>query len=354
VGQQFISQYEDPDERQKAYTTWYRVERPVLWPFQDYKFIDDEGIYTGMRSVHNPGKEGYRYDVIHPATGKPCKEPLMGYRYPKDTMDKLLEEDRILFGEDETKLIELKVYAKDYRAKLSSVFELDGRRGTNEIKSLFPESKRAFNFPKPTTLIQELIAFTTDPDSLILDSFAGSGTTMHAVMQLNREDGGNRRCIMVEMEEKIAREVTSERIRRVMQQDGAKDDEGFRYCTLGEPLFAADGTIRDSVKYGDLAHHIYFTETGKPLPPGNKAKSDKTPLLGTDGERTIYLLFNGIMGDKSVNGGNVLTRKTLDQCGGEKHDGLRTIYGEGCRLSAATLRRLGITFKQLPYDVKVA
>lgn len=173
---------------------------------------------------------------------------------------------------------------------------------------------------------------------------------MHAVMQLNREDGGNRRCIMVEMEEKIAKEVTSERIRRVMQQDGKRDDEGFRYCTLGDPLFAADGTIRVQVKYRDLAHHIYFTETGRPLP-----KITRGPKLGEDGERTIYLLFNGVMGDKSVDGGNILTRKTLEVCGGESADaGPRTIYGEGCRLSAATLRRLGVTFKQLPYDVKVS
>ena len=71
-----------------------------------------------MRSVHNPGKEGYRYDVIHPETGKACVEPMMGYRFPESSMRDLLAQGRILFGDDETKLIELKVYVKDYRAKL--------------------------------------------------------------------------------------------------------------------------------------------------------------------------------------------------------------------------------------------
>lgn len=71
-------------------------------------------------------------------------------------MDELLTQGRVLFGDDESKLIELKVYAKDYRAKLASLFELDGRIGTNEIKELFPNDKRPFDFPKPTELIEEL------------------------------------------------------------------------------------------------------------------------------------------------------------------------------------------------------
>jgi len=153
VGEDFIQRFSDPVERQAECTKWFRENRSSLWPFQDYKFIDDYGIYTGMRSVHNPGKEGYRYDVIHPETKKPCRQPLMGYRFPEETMQDLLSQGRILFGKDETKIIELKVYAEEYRAKLSSVFELDGRRGTNEIKAIFPKSKRPFDFPKPTGLM---------------------------------------------------------------------------------------------------------------------------------------------------------------------------------------------------------
>jgi adenine-specific DNA-methyltransferase len=141
LASKLIEECSDQNKLQEAYTKWYREHKEEIWPFQDYKFIDSGGIYTGSRSVHNPGKEGYRYDVYHPSTGKACKLPLMGYRFPSNTMDRLLSEGKILFGEDETKLIELKLYVQEYKAKLSSIIELDTRMGTNEIKAIFPESK---------------------------------------------------------------------------------------------------------------------------------------------------------------------------------------------------------------------
>lgn len=78
TGEEFKTRYPDKEARQAEYTKWFRKNKEQLWPFQDYKFIDDGGIYTGMRSVHNPGKEGYRYDVLHPRTHKPCTPPMMG------------------------------------------------------------------------------------------------------------------------------------------------------------------------------------------------------------------------------------------------------------------------------------
>ena len=83
VGAKFVKAHLDADERQAAYTDWFREHKAELWPLDRYKYIDQDGIYTGSQSVHNPGREGYRYDVIHPETGKPCKEPLMGYRFPE-------------------------------------------------------------------------------------------------------------------------------------------------------------------------------------------------------------------------------------------------------------------------------
>ncbi|EGZ2012277.1 site-specific DNA-methyltransferase, partial [Escherichia coli] len=118
IGEEFASKYTG-NELQEKYTQWYREHRSELWPLDRYKYIDKDGIYTGSQSVHNPGKEGYRYDIIHPKTKKPCKQPLMGYRFPLDTMDRLLSEEKIIFGDDENKIIELKVYAKDYKQKLS-------------------------------------------------------------------------------------------------------------------------------------------------------------------------------------------------------------------------------------------
>ena len=355
IGAEFVSKYPDQHKRQDEYTKWFRKNRSQLWPFEDYKFIDDGGIYTGMRAVHNPGKEGYRYDVIHPKTGKPCMQPMMGYRFPKETMDELLAQNRIIFGENETKIVELKVYAKDYRAKLSSLFELDGRVGTNEIKEIFPESKRPFDFPKPTGLIEELLSFTTTADEVILDSFAGSGTTGHAVLKLNRADNQRRRFILIEMKPSIAREITAERLRRAAQgYTNAKGENvagaggDFRFCILSDPLFDERGNIRNTVRFPDLARHVYFTEMGEPLPKHVKTTSS---LVGVCRGMAVYLLYNGILKDKSPDGGNVLTTTILARL--PKHDGPKVIYGTACRIGPERLRREGIVFKQLPYKLRV-
>ena len=356
VGSQLIARFENLDDLQSEYTRWYRKNKSQLWPFEDYKFIDKGGIFTGMRAVHNPGKEGYRYDVIHPTTGKPCEQPMMGYRFPKNTMDDLLAEKRIIFGDDETKLVELKVYAKDYRAKLSSLFELDGRMGTNEIKKIFPDDNRPFDFPKPTELIEELLSFTTSGDDLILDSFGGSGTTGDAVFKLNKADGQRRRFVMVEMKAQIAREITAERVKRVAQgYTNAKGEKveglggGFRFCELGEKMFDESGKIRDTVRFADLARHVYFTETGEPLP---RERVGKSPLLGiTGGGVAVYLLYNGILKDKTVDGGNVLTSATFALL--PAHAGPKVIYAAGCRFSRERQKRESLTFKQTPYAIRL-
>ena len=190
---------------------------------------------------------------------------------------------------------------------------------------------------KAPELVQSLIAQATDKDSLILDSFAGSGTTGHAVLKQNAEDGGNRRFILVEMDEHIARNVTAERVRRVSEgyskgkstltptlSQGEREENwveglggGFQFCTLSkQPLFTAEGQIREDVSYAQLAEFVWFVETGtglphpNPLPEGDGVKL--SPLLGIHQGRAIYLLYNGILKDKSVAGGNVLTSQVFE------------------------------------------
>lgn len=356
VGEGLLREFREAGPRQSAYTKWFRENRQQLWPFQDYKFIDAQGIYTGMRSVHNPGKEGYRYDVMHPITQRPCTQPLMGYRFPPATMDRLLAENRIIFGEDETKLVELKVYIRDYRAKMSSIFELDGRVGTNEIKEIFPDDRRPFDFPKPTGLIEEILSFTTAGEDLVLDSFGGSGTTAHAVMKLNKADGQKRRFILVEVHPKIARGITAPRVRKVAEgYTNAKGQAveglggGFRFCELGEPLFDETGQIRTSVSFAELARHVWFTETGEPLPRERIARS---PFLGASKGVGIYLLYNGILGDKSAGGGNVLTRATLTAL--PPFDGQKLVYCAGSLIGRERLATTRIIVRQIPYEIRTA
>ena len=261
IGEELIAKHSNADNLQAAYTNWFRENKAQLGPLDRYKYINSGGVYTGSQSVHNPGKEGYRYDVPHPVTDKPCKEPLMGYRFPKETMNRLLSEKRILFGDDETKIIELKVYASEFEDKLSSVFELDGRTGPYDLKSLFPEGKKVFSNPKPVLLMERLISFMTGPQDICLDLFAGSSTLAHATMEINRREGGSRRFISVQFPEPIGQdskdakeayqfctqvglkpfisEISKERTRRagvaVRQKEGATDwnqDTGFRVLKI--------------------------------------------------------------------------------------------------------------------------
>ena len=225
---------------------------------------------------------------------------------------------------------------------------------TRELKDIF--GKKPFDTPKPVALIKWLVSLHADDNALVLDSFGGSGTTGHAVLQLNKEDGGNRKFILVEMESNIARDITAERVKRVAQgYTNAKGEKveglggGFRFCELGEKMFDESGKIRDTVRFADLARHVYFTETGEPLP---RERVGKSPLLGiTAGGVAVYLLFNGILKDKSVDGGNVLTNATLALL--PAHAGPKVIYAAGCRFSRERQKRESITFKQTPYAIRL-
>ncbi len=209
-----------------------------------------------------------------------------------------------------------------------------------------------FTTPKPTRLIRRILQIATDKDSLVLDSFAGSGTTGHAVLDLNKRDGGNRRFILVEMETGVCRPVTAHRLTRVIDGYGERPalGSGFRYCRLGRPLLDANGKINSDVPFADLARYVFLLETGVPMA---KRPRKGCPLLGVHGGRAVYLLYNGVLGDKRPAGGNVLTRAVLDALPPHP-DGLgpRVIYGEACRLSQATLDRASVTFRHVPYSLR--
>lgn len=293
IGNELVAKHpDDANQLQAAYTEWFRENKDQLGPLDRYKYIDKGGVYTGSQSVHNPGKEGYRYDVIHPDTGRPCKEPLMGYRFPKETMDRLLADKKILFGDDETKIIELKVYASEFEDKLSSVFELDGRTGPYDLKTLFPEGKKVFSNPKPVLLMERLISFMTGPKDICLDLFAGSSTLAHATMEISRRDGSNRRFISVQYPEEIGQdskdakeafqfctqvglkplisEISKERTRRagaaLRSKDGAQDwnrDVGFRVLKIDTSNMADVYYAPDALEKAKLALFVDNIKPGR-------------------------------------------------------------------------------------------
>lgn len=238
---------------QKEWKKWYRENKKQLGPFGDYKFIDEGGVYTGSRSVHNPGKEGYRYDIIHPITKKPCAQPLMGYRFPETSMQKMIDEGRIIFGDDETKLVEIKLYASEFQDKFSSVYEFDSRAGANELKKLFPEAKQIFKNPKPSDVIMHILSYMNiEKDKYVMDFFGGSSTTADAIMQLNVDADKRMKYILVQLQEKIAEDkeayklgyrtidqIGMERIKRAAKKIKEENplfagDLGFKHYTLEE------------------------------------------------------------------------------------------------------------------------
>ena len=185
-------------EVQARFRKFIKNNREVLSPLTHYDRVDEEGPYTGGRRVHNPGREGYRYDVFHPKTNKPCVQPARGYRFPPGTMKKFLESDKIIFGPDETQIIQVKEYLRDYDGGLKGLIELDSRVGANALESLFG-SREVFKNPKPVELLVNLLGFVVTEDQYVLDFLTGSGTTGHAVINLNRDDNGRRKYILVEV-----------------------------------------------------------------------------------------------------------------------------------------------------------
>ena len=216
--------------------------------------------------------------------------------------------------------------------KSESVFTYDenlnnGGWGTNEdaneeLHKIFGK-QYTFEFSKPSRLIAKLIQSITDKDSIVMDAFAGSGTTAHAIINLNNSDGGNRRFILIE-EKDYCETITAERVKRVGGE--------FKFARLGEKLFTASGAINPLVTAEELAAHIWFNLTGTAL-----TEKFSLPLIGIYDGAAIYLIQE------------ILTEKIFATL--PIHDGQKIIYGAACRLSNSFLRTNKIIFKQLPTDI---
>lgn len=230
--------------------------------------------------------------------------------------------------------------------------------GDDELRQIF--GKKVFDFPKPSKLLLKLVASTRFNEGFFLDSFAGTGTFGHSILRLNQKTSHNRKYILVELEEDIAKNVAAERLKKIIngyevkKQNGTIEKieglgGGFRYCKLGESLFDQFGNVTEGVTFKQLAYHIFFSETGAPLKENTKLD---TPLIGKYKGVAYYLLFNGILGDKTVNGGNVLTSKVLESLPKYKDD--KIIFGMASRLSTARMKKENIVFKQIPVEIKIS
>jgi adenine-specific DNA-methyltransferase len=229
----------DLDELRVRWRSWVKAHKAELPNSLGRKTeVDEGGPYQPDGNLGNPGKRGYEYPLLHPVTGQPVKMPLMGWRYPPESMAVLIADNMITWPADHTKQPGLKYYLKgDQSERLKAFIEMDGRTAAYDIARLFPENPLVFKNPKPVALEEYLLSFAAPKDGLVLDCFAGSGTTAHAVMRLNKNDGGTRRFIMIEEgnpADQYATTLTAERLRRARTVEGLPG--GFSFIRLGEQI----------------------------------------------------------------------------------------------------------------------
>jgi site-specific DNA-methyltransferase (adenine-specific)/adenine-specific DNA-methyltransferase len=305
------------------------------------------------------------YSVINPNTGEeiwPSRRRV--WLFEKSVFEQCIRENRVWWGSSGKNFPRLKRFRSEVAEGIvpSTWWDReqagDNQEARREIRDLFRDID--FSTPKPTRLIRRILHIATNPGDLVLDSFAGSGSTGHAVLQLNREDGGNRRFILVEIEPHIARAITAERLRRVIQgytwvdQKGNQRREeglggGLRYCALGATIFNPDGSINPAVAWEDLARHVWFTETcnpwlGKPSSPAPLPQAGEgNTWLGAFNGVSYYLFFNGIGGN--LFGAAQLAELPLD-------DAPKVVYADAVSVGQAEMEERKVTFKQIPYDVK--
>lgn len=321
---------------------------------------------SGDLSARNFYSEG-TYPVETPS-GRVIPGPPTGmyWRVSKAKMKELDQDGRVWWGETKDNVPRLKRFLSEVKQGVvpQTLWFYKDVGHTQEAKRevletvSFADSASVFITPKPTRLMKRIIEIATEPGDIVMDSFAGSGTTGVGVAR----EGGGRRFILIEMEPTICQDVTAVRLKRVIEgydrekSKGASErvdgtGGGFRFCTLGEPLFDADGNVSPAVTYPDLAAHVFFCETGSPIP---RRADGSSPLIGTFQGRAIYLLHSAeAIGVASANAGNVLTASVLENLPSPEPDfsGARVVYAEGCTVPDDRLSRLGVTFKQVPYQI---
>ena len=290
------NQISDIDELSLRLKQWIRQENGSLRGVSHYCYVDEQGVfYPGNPSNTKPG--GYSFDIIHPITNRVCAKPDYGYRFTENTFNAAVQCGDVLWGEDETIIPKIKKRLETATEKLKSVYYEDNRKTTKSLEKLMG-AKKIFSNPKSVNFIKTILQFTTknNENCLILDFFAGSGTTAQAVMELNAEDGGNRHFILVQLPEEIKEDknktaydfvknelgkaepkisdITIERVKRAgekLKSEGlvaSSVDIGYRVYSLGEKARLSDeGSIiphSANITPADIARNLALF-AGKPL-----------------------------------------------------------------------------------------
>ena len=340
---------------EKADSQYQAYEEP--FGFDDrgpFRKVDSTGNAKGGRFV-----ESLMYPVTNPFTGEKVV-PRKGrcWVYNQEEMLRMVADRRFFWGKDGKAGTPMrKLFKTEAKAGMTAPTIWDdvglNQHAAREIELIFGE-KAAFETPKPEGLMRRILEIATNPGDIVLDSFLRSGTTAAVAHKLGR------RYIGIEMGDHAVTHCVP-RLKKVIdgEQGGISESVnwqgggGFRFYRLGPPVFDEEGHIRADIRFPVLGAHIWFSEAGEPW-----NATTGTPFLGIHNGRAFALLYNGILGDKRPDGGNVLTRATLAlirdaiSVVDPAFNGPVTVYGEQSRITAPTLDREQITFKQTPYDVK--
>lgn len=297
------------------------------------------------RNFYSLGK----YAITTPS-GRVISGPPGGnyWRVSKENFWQLNSDNRIWWGKEKNAIPQIKRFLSEVKQGVTPQtiwgYEDVGhtQEAKKEILNLFAED--IFLTPKPERLMQRVLQIATRPGDLILDSFLGSGTTAAVAHKMGR------RWIGVEMGDHAETHCAA-RLRKVVDGETGGISQavdwqgggGFRFCRLGEPVFDGHGSIRPNVSFAELARWVWYRQTHQPL-----AAIPDSPLLGVHQGTAYYLLFNGILGDRRPDGGNVLTAPVLAAL--PPYDGPRVVFGEACRLHESRLAALDVRFRQLPYQ----
>lgn len=300
---------------------------------------DPRGDYRMLGTWARGTQGGVKYDFTT-KEGQYFSERL--WLFSKENLQKLDEENKLIIRGDN---IYRKMFLFENKGKIPETIWDDTSNCANasdEIKKIF--GKIIFDTPKPTPYIKRIIQIATSADSIVLDSFSGSGITGQAVLEANK-DGGNRKFILVEMMD-YADTITAERVKRVIDGygEGNKAVEGlggnFSYYELGEPLFKEDKNLNEEVGEDEIRKYVYYMETKLPLEIG---ADDNRYYMGKVNDMAYYFYYNK-GNSTTLNREFLATIKT-------KAAGY-LIYADACALSKDTLDRNGIVFKKIPRDIK--
>lgn len=292
----------------------------------------------------------YDFPIITP-NGRTVNPPQgRCWRFSKETYEQLLSENRIWFGSSGNNVPSIKRFLSEVKQGTTSMTiwkytEVGHNQDAKQqIKDIFYDVKFPFDTPKPYMLIEKILHLATDKNSIILDSFAGSGTTAHAVLNMNKQDGGNRRFILVEMED-YAESITAERVRRVINGYGNGENavEGtggsFSYYELGEQLFNDDGNLNESVGVEKIRQYIWYSETRTPY----HCSSNKSQyLLGNYNGTAYYFYYD----PEQI---TTLSHDTLNIIV-EKAE-TYVVYADQCVIDKEWLSVHNIIFKKIPRDI---